>query len=128
MAIFLTIALVLTAFALHFKVIALGIGATAGWLLVGIYGFVLSEGLWDISYGLGWFGIGMAISTIILTIGIREKEEALTEEEQMDKDMDDSIEEQEEFANRQGRYRDLFRPKKSKKRRRQDRFERTGRV
>lgn len=112
MAIFLAIALTLTAFTFWFKKIALGFGAVFGWLLVGVYAFTLSEATWDVNYGLFWFGMGMVVVTAILLLGMREKEDVLEEKDETDA----FIEERDVYEEGTTKYRRATRPRARRRR------------
>jgi len=60
---------------------ALGFGAVGGWILVATLGFSLSASTGDIYYMLGWFGTGLALATLLLTLGIKEARDATLEPE-----------------------------------------------
>jgi len=99
--------------AYHFRKPALSLGAVAGWLLIALFGFTQSAITWDIYYGLGWFSIGLAIVSALEALGIREKPESMVEKD----DLDEYIEEQEEYDKKDSRFRRAIMPARARRRR-----------
>lgn len=49
----------------------LAMGATAWWILIAGLGFMTSTVVWDLNYVIGWFGVALAIMSVLMTLLVK---------------------------------------------------------
>lgn len=64
----------LQALAYSFKKVVFAIAAAGAWILLSIYSYTLSAGLWDIYYTFFWLAMGLAIVSMLEAMVIRARE------------------------------------------------------
>lgn len=76
------LALCLNIMAYAFRRIALTFTAAGCWLLLGLFAYQISDGPWDVPYGLFWFSIALVIISALEAVAVREKKQTAEPEEE----------------------------------------------
>lgn len=71
--IFMAVALMATGY--MFKRPALALGSSGAWLVMALVSYTISTALWDVFYGLFWFGILMIVVSGFEAFYVKEKPE-----------------------------------------------------